>query len=141
MSRINRPARAGALALVLSASLLALPASAQIVVVASAKSAAGTLSKEQVSDVFMGKNTSLTPVDQAESSALRDDFYGKVVGKSASQMKSYWAKMAFTGKGTPPREAGGSGDVKKILAGDGTLVGYIEKAAVDSSVKVLFSAQ
>jgi hypothetical protein len=141
MSRINRPVRASALALALAASMLALPAAAQIVVVASAKSGAGTFSKEQVSDVFMGKNTSFTPVDLAESSPLRDDFYGKVVGKSASQMKSYWAKMAFTGKGTPPREAASSGEVKKILAGDATLVGYIEKAAVDSSVKVLFSAQ
>lgn len=137
---MSRNTLLAALALAIVATLTAPQATAQVVVVASAKATAGSLSKDQVSDVFMGKNTSLTPVDQPDASALRDDFYGKVVGKSASQMKSYWSKMAFTGKGTPPREGSSTADVKKILAGDSTLVGYIEKSAVDSSVKVLFSA-
>lgn len=121
--------------------LIAAPSWAQVVVVASAKSSAGSLAKEQVSDVFMGKNTSLTPVDLGESNPVREEFYTKVVGKSASQVKSYWAKMAFTGKGTPPKEGALASDVKKMLAGDPGLVGYIEKSAVDSSVKVLFAAQ
>ena len=116
-------------------------ARAEVVVVAGSKSTASPLSKEQVSDAFMGKTPAFSPLDLAESSPLRDEFYSKVLGKSASQMKSYWSKMAFTGKGTPPREGASSTEVKKMLAADNTLLGYIDKSAVDASVKVLFSAQ
>jgi ABC-type phosphate transport system substrate-binding protein len=116
-------------------------AQAEVVVVVGAKSPAASLSKEQASDIFLGKATNLTPLDQPESSPLRDDFYSKVTGKSAAQAKSYWAKLSFTGKGTPPKEAQNSADIKKQVAENPNLIGYIEKSAVDSSVKVVLSAQ
>lgn len=126
----------GALLLALGAA--SLPAAAEVVVVAGAASGA-SLSKEQIADVFLGKTPGLTPVDQAESSPLREEFYTKVVGKSAAQAKSYWSKLAFTGKGTPPKEMASSAEVKKALAANPALVGYIEKSAVDASVKTLLA--
>lgn len=126
-------------ALLLALATISLPAAADVVVVAGAASGAAGLSKEQIADVFLGKNPSLTPVDQAESSPLREEFYTKVVGKSAAQAKSYWSKLAFTGKGTPPKEMAGSAEVKKALAANPALLGYIEKAAVDGSVKTLLA--
>lgn len=126
----------GALLLTLGAA--SLPAAADVVVVAGAASSA-SLTKEQVADVFLGKTPGLTPVDQAESNPLREEFYTKVVGKSAAQAKSYWSKLAFTGKGTPPKEMASSAEVKKALAANPALVGYIEKTAVDASVKTLLA--
>jgi len=117
----------------------ALPASADVVVVAGAGSSAANLSKEQIADIFLGKSTALTPLDQPESSPLREEFYTKVTGKSAAQAKSYWAKLAFTGKGTPPKEGASSAEIKKALAGSPSLIGYIEKSAVDGSVKTLLA--
>lgn len=116
-----------------------LPAFADVVVVAGSGSGTASLSKDQVADIFLGKSTAMTPIDQPESSPLRDEFYTKVTGKSAAQAKSYWAKMAFTGKGTPPKEVGNSAEVKKTLAGNPGLIGYIEKSAVDGSVKTLLA--
>ena len=75
---------------------------ADVVVVASVNSPINSLSKEQSSDIFLGKTTSYTPLDQPESSPLREEFYSKVTGKSASQAKSYWS--------TFPRE-----DLVKII--------------------------
>ena len=121
-------------------------AQAEVAVIVSAKSTAANLSKEQVADIFQGKITAFpsggaaNPVDQAEASPLRDEFYTKAVGKSAAQMKSYWSKLAFTGKGTPPKEFPSSAEVKKAIAADPALIGYVEKTAVDGSVKVLFAA-
>jgi ABC-type phosphate transport system substrate-binding protein len=115
------------------------PAAADVVVVMGSGSSAGNLSKDQIADIFLGKSTTLTPIDQPESSPLRDEFYTKVTGKSAAQAKSYWAKMAFTGKGTPPKEVANSAEVKKTLAGNPGLIGYIEKSAVDGSVKTLLA--
>ena len=116
-------------------------AQADVVVIAGANSPVSTLSKDQSSDIFLGKNTSATPLDQPESSQLREEFYSKVTGKSASQAKSHWSKLSFTGKGTPPKEGRNSDDIKRMVADNPKLVGYIEKSAVDSSVKVIFAAQ
>lgn len=113
---------------------------AETVVVVGAKSPASSMTKEQIADIFMGRSTNFTPLDQPESSPLRDEFYSKVTGKSAAQAKSYWAKLSFTGKGTPPKEASNSADIKKEVAENPSLMGYIEKSAVDGTVKVLYTA-
>ncbi len=132
----------------LAASLL-LPFSlgAEVLVVTAADNPTVTLSKNQISDVFLGKvtvlpdGTSVIPVDQPESNPLRDEFYLKVANKSAAQAKALWAKLYFTGRGLPPREGRDSGDVKKILNSTHGAIGYIDQSALDSSVKVLFVAQ
>jgi ABC-type phosphate transport system substrate-binding protein len=131
------------------AALLSLPLAllADVLVVTGAKSPSTTLSKNQVSDVFLGKVVSLpdgssaAPIDQPESSPLRDEFYSKVANKSAAQAKAHWAKLYFTGRGVPPREGTDSGDIKRILNSTPGAIGYIEQSALDSSVKVVFVAQ
>jgi len=116
-------------------------AQAEVVVIAGANSPVSSLSKDQSSDIFLGKSTSVIPLDQPESSPLREEFYSKVTGKSASQAKSHWSKLSFTGKGTPPKEGRNSEDIKKQVADNPKLIGYIEKSAVDNSVRVVFAAQ
>jgi ABC-type phosphate transport system substrate-binding protein len=111
------------------------------VLVAGTNSPVSTLSKDQSADIFLGKNTSLTPLDQPASSPLREEFYSRVTGKTAAQAKSHWSKLSFTGKGTPPKEGQNSADVKRQVAENPKLVGYIDKSDVDGSVKVVFAAQ
>lgn len=110
---------------------------AEVVVVVNPKNAAPQMSSEQAAQYFLGKSTALTPVDQPESSSIRGEFYKKLADKEASQVKAIWSKLVFTGKGTLPKEYGSSADVKKAIAADPNLIGYIEKSAVDSSVKVV----
>ena len=70
---------------------------------------------------------------------MRDAFYTKVTSKSAAQVKAAWSRLVFSGKATPPKEVGSSAEVKKLVASNQNAVGYIEKSAVDASVKVLLS--
>lgn len=134
-----RSACSGVLGALFCLALNVTPAHADIVVIVN-KGGPDSMTKEQVADVFLGRTTTLpggagaVPQDLPESSALRDEFYSKVTGKSAAQAKSHWSKMAFTGKGTPPKE-GSSTDVKKAVAATPGGIGYVEKAAVDGSVK------
>ena len=120
---------------------LALPAMAEVVVIVNPKAAESTLSKDQVAQVFLGKSSALTPVDQAEGAAIRSEFYKKVTDREPSQVKSLWSKLVFTGKATMPKEFGDSAAVKKAVAADPKLIGYIEKSALDSSVKAVYTAQ
>lgn len=129
----------------LSLGVLTQVAFAQVAVVVGAKSAAAAMSADDVSALFLGKSDQLPGVgvalllDQAESNAVRDTFYGKVTGKSAAQVKAAWSRLVFSGKATPPKEVANSAEVKKLVATNANAVGYIEKSAVDGSVKVLLS--
>jgi ABC-type phosphate transport system substrate-binding protein len=119
---------------------LALPAMAEVVVVVNAKAAESSMTKDQVSQFFLGKSSAYTPVDQPDSAPIRAEFYKKVTDKEASQVKALWSKLVFTGKATMPKEAGDSAAVKKAVAADPKAIGYIEKSAVDASVKVVYTA-
>lgn len=129
--------------------LLLIPFSlfAEVLVVTGADNPPVTLSKDQISNIFLGKITSLpdgnrvTPIDQPESNPLRNEFYMKVANKSAAQAKALWAKLYFTGRGEPPHEAKNDDDIKKIVNATHGAIGYIDKAAVDKSVKVLLIVQ
>ena len=117
----------------------ALSASAETVVIVSQKNPATRMFSEQASQFFLGKSTLFTPVDQAEGSPIRADFYRKVADKDAAQVKAAWSKLVFTGKGTPPKEYAGNAEVRKAVAADPKAIGYIDKSAVDDTVKVILT--
>ena len=127
--------------------LMAQTSSAQVALVAGAHSGASKLTAEQAASLFLGKSEQLPGagtavlLDQPESAAVRELFYSKVTGKSAAQVKATWSRLVFSGKAAMPTEVSNSAAVKKIVAEKGNAVGYIEKSAVDSSVKVLLNVE
>jgi ABC-type phosphate transport system substrate-binding protein len=127
-------------ALFLAAAIDVAMANAEVVVVVHPSNPANTMSAEQVADVFLGKPTELVPVDQQESSPVRDEFTQKVLGKDAAQVKTLWARLIFTGKATPPKKVASSAEVKKAVVADAKAIGYIEKSMLDATVKVVLTA-
>ncbi len=129
--------------LTLAFALCATAALADEVVVANPKSGLAELSKQEVADLFLGKRATFpdgrmaVPLDHAEGTATREDFHNKFTGKSPAQLKAYWSKQVFSGKGTPPKEVPGSADAKKLVAENPSMIAYIEKSLVDASVKVV----
>ena len=131
MKAINRLAIAAAMMLTFGV------AQADVVVVVSAKSSASKLTKEQVADIFLGRSTSMVPLDQAAGSPVRDEFYSKVAGQTAAQVKTLWAKLSFSGKGTPPKALGSDEEVKAQLSANPNAIAYMDKSKVDASVKTV----
>jgi ABC-type phosphate transport system substrate-binding protein len=119
--------------------LLGIAVSAQAGISVVGHPSAQTLSKDQVSDIYIGKDLSAKPVDLPESSTIRADFYKKVTGRDSSQIKAAWSRIAFSGKGQPPKEVADDAAVKKAVAGDPKAIGYINSSAVDASVKVILT--
>jgi ABC-type phosphate transport system substrate-binding protein len=113
---------------------------AEIVVVVNPKNPATRMFSEQAAQFFLGKSALFTPIEHTEG-PLRNEFSQKVLGKDATQVKTQWSKLVFTGKGTAPKEFGSSAEVKKAVAADVNAIGYIEKSAVDDSVKVILTVQ
>lgn len=122
---------------------LAQAASAQVAVIVNPKSPMASMTPEQVASVFMGKSNTLpsgataVPADLPESAAVREQFYSKSANKTGAQVKATWARLTFSGKATPPKEMTSAADVKKFVASNPDAIGYIEKSAVDSTVKVV----
>jgi len=106
-------------------------------IVAIGNPTAPALSKDQLVDLYVGRNQSLTLLDLPESSATRTDYYKKLTGKDPAQIKSMWSRLTFTGKGVPPKELSDGAAVKKAVAADPKTIGYIDKSEVDGTVKVL----
>ncbi|TFW30075.1 phosphate ABC transporter substrate-binding protein [Duganella callida] len=120
-----------------------LATAADFVIVVSAKSPVATLKAEQVAAIFLAQTgrypggDEAVPVDLPVGTPLRDEFYSKVAARSPALMKAYWTKMVFTGRGQPPREAANSAAVRRLVAENPAVIGYIDRAALDPSVKVV----
>jgi ABC-type phosphate transport system substrate-binding protein len=133
-----------ALALALAVGMVDV-ARADVVLVVSAKSPVGELSHNQAADIFLGKTSRFpngdlaVPIDQAEGARTRDEFYLMLVGKSPAQVKAHWSKLIFTGRGQPPKEIIDSKAIKRTIANSTRFIGYIDRSAVDSSVKVVMT--
>ena len=126
----------------LAAALLAIAglAQADMVLIANPGVDVGSLSKSDVSRLFLGQ-TDLLPngskaVPLNVSGESQDQFSREILGKSPEQISKYWARMVFTGKAKQPREVG-AGDVKAQVANTPGALSYIDRSQVDKSVKVI----
>jgi len=115
----------------------------EVVAVVAANNPVSTLSRSQIADIFLGKmirfpdGREVVPIDQVENSAAREAFYLKFANKTPAQIKAFWSKIIFTGRGQPPPEVSNGVEVKKFIAKNPDAIGYIEQKQVDDSVKVV----
>lgn len=120
---------------------------AEVLIVTSAHAPAITISKDQLRELFTGKISQLPGalppilIDLPESSPLREEFYDKVTQRSVAQERSIWARLYFTGRGTPPRVASDSDEVRKLINSMPGAIGYIERPSLDNSLRVIFETK
>ncbi|EQM77627.1 phosphate ABC transporter substrate-binding protein [Pseudomonas stutzeri] len=133
MNRFTQKTLAAAL------SCLACTVSQAEVAVIVSPGAAKAPSQAEVANIFLGKDKSLKGIDQRDWNPTKEKFYADIISKNEAQLKSYWSGLVFTGKGQPlPAEAGDSAVVAKVAA-EADAIGYVDSAAVNDSVKVLFT--
>jgi ABC-type phosphate transport system substrate-binding protein len=120
---------------------------ADLVVIVSARSPVTALRADQVAAIFLGQSARFpdggeaVPFDQRLGSALRDTFYSRVTNKTPSLLKAHWSKLVFTGRGQPPAELGDSTAVRRKVADNPEAIGYIERSALDASVRQVLVVQ
>jgi ABC-type phosphate transport system substrate-binding protein len=100
---------------------------------------AAPITKDQLANIYLGRSFDLKPVDLPEGSPLREQFYKKATDRDQSQIKAVWSRIVFTGKGQAPIMLPDAAAVKKAVSTDPKAIGYIDKASVDGSVKVVLS--
>ena len=101
------------------------------------------VAKTSLSRIFLGKAKNFSaggkavPITPSASSPATSEFNSKVLKKSSSQLKSYWSKLVFTGKGTPPKALSSDAEVISFVSSNPNAIGYIDAASVTSAVKVV----
>jgi len=102
-----------------------------------------TLDKSQIKKIFLGKlkrfpsGSQTVAITQKASSKTRTEFDKKVLKKSASQLKAYWSKLLFTGKGQPPKEVLNDAEMLELVASNPNMIGFIDASSVSDTVKVI----
>ena len=119
-------------------------AQAALAIVAHPSNSVSGIRADDAQRIFLGKTGEFAngrraaPVDQTPGTASRTKFMKSVIQKSEDELKGYWSKLMFSGKGQPPREVGDDAAVKAWVASNPEAIGYIDGKFVDGSVKVLF---
>lgn len=121
--------------------MMALSVHAEGVVIVHPSNAA-SIDKGVIKRIFLGKAKSFPGGGSAVPIVLKgggaDEFNKAVLGKSTGQLKSYWSKLVFTGKGTPPK-AVDEGEMLNLIANNPDLIGFLPKGKESGDVKVVIS--
>lgn len=101
------------------------------------------INKKDIKRMFLGKTkkysngSSVIAINLASGNATRVNFEKNAVGKSASKMKAYWAKLMFSGKGSPPKEVDNEAEAISLVAENPAVIGYIDSSKVTDKVRVI----
>ena len=118
------------------------PSLADVVVIVH-PSNANSLDNATIARIFLGKSKTFpdgaqaVPINLQEGSPASDAFNATVLGKNGSQLKAYWSQLVFTGKGAPPKQVDSEDELKKLIAANPNMIGYIDAAKLDASVKAV----
>ncbi len=99
------------------------------------------LNLDDVSRIFLGKVNSypsgeeVIPLNLDPADPSFAEFSRIVLKKSPSQLKAYWAKRIFTGRGKPPRTISTVAELRELVASDKRYLSYLDKNDVNHRVR------
>lgn len=99
------------------------------------------LNLDDVARIFLGKVTqypsgeTVEPIDIDPTHPSYERFAQIVLNKSPSQLRAYWAKQIFTGKGRPPQVVASARDLQDIVASDSRYLSYINSEDIENDLR------
>lgn len=121
-----------------------LKASNDFVVVANPQAGIYKMSKDDVINVYMGRNRKLAsginaqPIDLESPLAEKANFYSVMVNKELPEISSYWARLMFSGQGSPPKQVMTTEQALEIVSNVKGAIAYIDRKKIDKRVKIVF---
>ncbi|TMO80426.1 hypothetical protein CWC16_07600 [Pseudoalteromonas sp. S3776] len=119
--------------------------STEFAVVVNKNNAINSLSKREIIDIYMGRYLTFPdgetsqPFDLPAQSALKNDFYLKLVNKDEQKINAYWARLLFSGRAKPPSPSASVKDALNKIASSPFAIGYIPSSQVTDAVKVVYT--
>ena len=112
-------------------------------VIVNVKNQVNSLTKEEVSRLFLKKTTKWSfnetarPVDHSYDSKVRNEFTKQIIGKTVPSVKNYWQNKIFSGREVPPPAFDSDAKVIEYVQKNVYAIGYISSNTKTISVKVL----
>lgn len=119
-------------------------ASNDFVVVANVNSGLEKMSKDEVINVYMGRNRKLpsgvsaVPLDLTNPLSEKANFYSVMVNKELSEISSYWARLLFSGQGSPPKQLKDADEALDYVVQSKGAIAYIDRKKADKRVKIVY---
>lgn len=113
----------------------------ELVVVVNSASGVTRMTQEEVVAIFMGRQNRLPsgllalPVEPVGDAVLRARFYGSLANVSLPQVRSYWARLFFSGQAQPPRQAQTPEEVIRVVLDNRGAIGFVPRRLVDARVQ------
>jgi ABC-type phosphate transport system substrate-binding protein len=125
-----------------SASLFAIQAHAQVIVIANPGVKATEISKNDLRDVFTGAATALPDGSRVvpillKAGTAHEEFLKAYIGKSDTAYRAGWRSLVFSGQASMPKSMDPDTAVVEFVAHNAGAIGYIGKATAHEGVKVL----
>jgi ABC-type phosphate transport system substrate-binding protein len=117
-------------------------AAGDIVIVANSEAGTDSLSKSDLESIMLGKkkkwdNGTKIKIAILKEGGTHEGFTKEYTGKTASQFKSYWKKLVFTGEGIQPKSFKTEDELVAYVAKTKGAVGYVSSGtAVDGVTSV-----
>lgn len=115
-----------------------------LVVIAHPDSGLAQLSSAEARHLFLGRYKRLPagvaahPID---TTALKESFYARLVGKPLAEIDAYWARLVFSGNTRPPEQLPDSAAVVRRVAQTPGAVGYVTRNTVTDGVRIVLALE
>ncbi|MFT5232052.1 MAG: ABC-type phosphate transport system substrate-binding protein [Candidatus Krumholzibacteriia bacterium] len=124
-------------------SLLASEATSSVVVVVAADSKIDELDLKTTQKIFLGKvaetqdGQDVVPVYYDQSSLTYREFAERLLSKTPGQLRAYWGKRIFSGRGRRPLTIDSVAELKAHLQENSRAISFLDEADIDETVRVL----
>ncbi len=142
MNRLTRTVAILALLVILPIKALA----ADLVIVTSTENVEN-FDIEDVARIYLGKvnqfpsGATVIPLDIDPMDPSFAVFAREVLKKNPSQLRAYWAKRVFTGRGKPPQIIRTSEELRALVSSDKRYLAYLVKSQADSTVRAVIELE
>lgn len=102
------------------------------------------MSKDDVINIYMGRyrkmpnGVTAMPLDLKNPLGEKERFYRIMVGKELAEINSYWARLMFSGQGSPPLQAEDMDEMMELIKNNKGALAYMDKKKVDKRVRVVY---
>lgn len=113
-----------------------------LAVIVSKDSTIDIITKKELSKIFLVKTKRLpngekSIVIESTNKEYQSKFYKSISSKNEKQLKKYWAKMIFTGRGQPPKKMNSINELILFIKNNKNAISYIPFNYVNSDVKTV----
>jgi len=128
--------------LLTAASIFAVHAQTQVIVIANPSVKATEVSKNDLRDVFTGVATALpggihvVPI-LLKAGTVHEEFLQAYIGKNDTAYRAGWRSLVFSGQASMPKSLDPEAIVVDFVAHNQGAIGYISKSTPHEGVKVL----